>query len=113
MTLGLNPALAPTSSMMSDKLPDLSACFLICKMTMMTILTHSVSVRIKHLRVWKVFKQCLATGNSLIGVIDIKAPLRASSVPHPCPLLLPVLFASSPEASAVARGKAVILERNP
>lgn len=59
MTLGLTPALAPTSSMMLDKLPDLSACFLICKMTIMTILTHGVSVRIKHLRVWKVFKTVL------------------------------------------------------
>lgn len=59
MTLGLNPALAPTSGMMSDKLPDLSACFLICKMTMMTILTHGVSVRMKHLRARKVFKTVL------------------------------------------------------
>lgn len=59
MSLGLNPTLAPTSSMMSDELSDLSACFLICKMTMMTILTHSVSVRIKHLSVWKVFKTAL------------------------------------------------------
>lgn len=59
MTLGLNPALAPTSSMMTDELSNISACFLTCKMAMMTILTHSVSVRIKHISVWKVFKTAL------------------------------------------------------